>query len=139
SVLQFAVACPAARGNRRHIAMSRAHSRPNAGRAEGVCRYLYIRMDRPRRLLAVLTLRRNRLRGEIVMQREKRELEAIGDAELVEDVREVVFDRLLADRHLCRDVAVGIAAENHADDLELPRREAELFSARPRMRRRQVA
>src|SRR2546426_12460247 len=90
-------------------------------------------------LLTLGTLRRTGLPGEIVMQREQRQLEAIGHAELVEDVREVVFDRLLADRDLCRDVTVGIAAENHADDLELPRRETELFSARPRMRRREVA
>src|SRR6266508_850015 len=45
------------------------------------------------------------------------QLKAIGDAQLVEDRREVVDDRRLADRHALADLSVFQALANQRDDL----------------------
>src|SRR5207244_8937 len=70
---------------------------------------------------------RSRLPGRRVQcdetgaQRVQRELDAIADAELAEDVAQVCFDGLLADEELSRDVAVLAPHRDVAHDLELAR------------------
>src|SRR5689334_24114501 len=49
----------------------------------------------------------------------EREFEAVGNAELVEDVMQVVFYRLLADEHLLCHLAVLVALGNKTDNLTL--------------------
>ena len=51
----------------------------------------------------------------------KRELEAGGDAGLVEDVRQVALDGLFAQVELLGDVAVAAAFNDAADDFKLAR------------------
>jgi hypothetical protein len=50
---------------------------------------------------------------------------AIGDAELGEDVRDVVHDRARADRKLVGNLAVGGVAGHESQDFELTRRQTE--------------
>lgn len=55
------------------------------------------------------------LRGEQpVVDREHRELEPVGDAELVEDVRQVMLDRVLGESELLRDIAVGATLDDRS-------------------------
>src|SRR5204862_6607326 len=61
---------------------------------------------------------------ELRVDRHERELEAVRDAELVENVRNVVLDGVFADGELTRDVLVGQSAYDGGDDLLLARREA---------------
>src|SRR5687767_7304502 len=68
------------------------------------------------------------------MQSEQRQFEAIRYAKLVEDVRQVVFDGLLADREPAGDVAVRVPGQNDADDLELSRGQSKLLTCGLRMR-----
>src|SRR5262245_59276949 len=61
--------------------------------------------DDRRRTTPILFLGRGSF--ETVVHREEREFQAVCDAKLVEDVREMVLDRLHADCILLRDFAVG--------------------------------
>src|SRR4051812_43707361 len=62
---------------------------------------------------------------EFVVECGERELEAVRHAKLVEDIRDVVLDRVLADRELPRDVLVRQPAHDGGDDLLLARRQPE--------------
>src|SRR5262245_35901478 len=56
-----------------------------------------------------------------MMDREERQLEAVGGPDLVEDVGEVVLDRVLAEHELARDLAVAEAGHDGGRDLQLAR------------------
>ena len=63
---------------------------------------------------------------QVVMHREQRELEAIGHTDFVEDVRQVVFDGLFADRESFRNLLVLIRVHDCSDDLPLACGETEI-------------
>src|SRR6185436_12479775 len=61
---------------------------------------------------------------EAMLNGEESELETIRHADLVEDVREVVLDRLDADRELLRNLGVRIATGDGQHDFQLTRSQA---------------
>src|SRR4051794_16237807 len=67
--------------------------------------------------------RRSLRLDEPAADRVPRELDAVVHAELLEDVRPVPCDRLLADVQLVGDLVVGVRLGDELDDLELPRGE----------------
>ncbi len=60
----------------------------------------------------------------------KRQLEARGDAGLVEDIREMAFDGLFAESELLGDVAVAAALDDATHNFKLARGEAVGFALR---------
>ena len=64
---------------------------------------------------------------------EQRELDPARGPDLVEDVRQVGLDRVLADGQLLADLLVGEPADNHPHNLELTRRQPE-YSPAPKLR-----
>ena len=60
-----------------------------------------------------------------MLRGEQRQLQAAGHAELLEDVRQVVLDRLLADGERLGDLLVPRRFDDERDDLELALRQAE--------------
>src|SRR5687767_4613969 len=61
---------------------------------------------------------------EAMMRGEERELDPARGPNLVEDVRQVRLDRVLADGQPLADLFVGAPAHNHPHDFELTRRQA---------------
>src|SRR5262245_66143848 len=61
-------------------------------------------------------------RVEPMLHGEERQFEAVRNAQLVEDVREVVLHGLDADGIFLRDVGVRVAADDRRYDLQLARR-----------------
>ena len=61
---------------------------------------------------------------------EERQLEARGNARLVEDIREMALDGLFTERELLGDVAVAAALDDAADHFKLARGEAVGFALR---------
>ena len=59
------------------------------------------------------------------MHREERELDPARDANLVEDAREMVFDRVFRHSELRGDFPVRVPLGDRLDDLHLTRREIE--------------
>ena len=57
------------------------------------------------------------------------ELDSVGGSELVEDVREVTFDRVFTDREPLSDLFVRVAGHDRPDDLELAPRQSERLAA----------
>ena len=57
---------------------------------------------------------------ELLVDGEKSQLQAVGNAELVKDVVQVVLDGLLADEHALGDFLVFEALRNQLDDLLFP-------------------
>ena len=68
---------------------------------------------------------RNVVCDQAMMQGEQRQLEPGGGPSLVEDVREVVFDRVLAERECPRDLSIGVARDHHFHDVALTVRQGE--------------
>src|SRR5262249_28487830 len=95
----------------------------------------YSARDRP---AAVLAGDADCVRFETMLDREERQLEAVRDPQLAEDVGEVMLDRLHADRKLLSDLGVGVSTKYREHDLELARREAERAAARIGHRRRRA-
>src|SRR5262245_56759763 len=62
---------------------------------------------------------------EAAVDRKQRQLEPVRHADLVEHVREMVLDRLGADRKLVCNVAIGATGHDRGHDLQLARRQAE--------------
>src|SRR5262249_36339708 len=62
---------------------------------------------------------------EMLADREERELEAIGDTELAENLGEVMLDGLLAQREALRDLPVAVAGGDRRHDFKLARCQAE--------------
>ena len=73
---------------------------------------------------------RLRLINQSVVNRVQREFEAVGDAELVEDVVQVVFDGLLGDEKFFADFFVAEALGDELDDFFFAVAEQRLFAAR---------
>jgi len=71
-----------------------------------------------------------RLVDQSVMYRIQRELEAVGDAEFVEDVVEMVLDGLLGDEKFFANFLVAEALGNELDDFLFAVAEQRLFAAR---------
>src|SRR4051794_8045518 len=66
----------------------------------------------------------------LVALRPQRRLRAVGDADRLEDAPEVVLDRLLGDEQPLRDGLVGLALDEHVEDLLLAWREVRLVRRR---------
>src|ERR1039458_409963 len=66
---------------------------------------------------------------------EKSQLKAVGYAQLVEDVADMVFDRLLADRAPLRDVRIRVAGHHQGHNLHLAGRQTIVSGARAIVRR----
>jgi hypothetical protein len=71
-----------------------------------------------------------RLVDQSVMYRIQREFEAVGDAEFVEDVVQMVFDGLLGDEKFLADFLVAEALGDELDDFLFAVAEQRLFAAR---------
>jgi hypothetical protein len=71
-----------------------------------------------------------RLVDQSVMYRIQREFEAVGDAEFVEDVVQMVFDGLLGDEKFLADFLVAEALGDELDDFFFAVAEQGLFAAR---------
>src|SRR5579875_4003303 len=63
------------------------------------------------------------LTNKVMIDGKQRQFQAVGDAELVENVSEVMFDGLLCNLKLLSDVLVGVAVNDGCDDIKFPRRE----------------
>ena len=66
---------------------------------------------------------------ETVVRREERQLNAIGRAQLVENPREVAFDRVFGDREGLRDLPVGGTGDDRFDNVQLASGQPEGFAA----------
>src|SRR3970040_105629 len=66
---------------------------------------------------------------QAVLKSVEGQFQAVGDAELVEDGRQVVLDGLFADEQLLRDVPVLVALHYQFDDFHLARRKLALAVA----------
>ena len=78
--------------------------------------------------------------GESVIDGEERQLQAVGDAQLIEDVSEVVLNSLLADVKFLGNILVRIPGHDRRYNFKFPGRESEPFLPRFFIRERsQVA
>ena len=68
------------------------------------------------------------------MQGVQREFEAVGDAEFIEDIVQVVLHGLLGDEEFFADFAVAETLRDEADDFFLAVAEQRLISARAALR-----
>ncbi len=68
--------------------------------------------------------------NQAVVNRIQRELQAIGDAELVEDVVQMVFDGLLGDEKFFANFLVAKALSDELDNFFFAVAEQRLFAAR---------
>ena len=68
--------------------------------------------------LELRDVRSGGLRNELVVEREERELETVRHAKFVEDVRQVMLDRLLADCEPGCDVDVRKAGDDRRNHFE---------------------
>src|SRR4051794_41475301 len=58
--------------------------------------------------------------NEPMVGSEERQLDSIGSAKLIEDVREVGFDGVLGNRRSCGNFPVRVTSHNRSNDLDLP-------------------
>ena len=65
------------------------------------------------------------------MRGEKREFEAAGDTELVENIRQVMLDGVLADCQLLSHLLIAEPGDDVRNDNELPRRQPERMGVTP--------
>ncbi len=65
---------------------------------------------------------------EMVADSEKSELHAIRDAELIENVSDVVLDGLHAQREPLSNFSIAVPGHNSRDDFHLARSEAEILA-----------
>src|SRR5437667_1074010 len=63
---------------------------------------------------------------EVIVEREQRELEPAGDAGLVEDARQMVLDRVFADRQPPGDALVRFPFDDEREDFAFAARQAEI-------------
>src|SRR5437762_3503826 len=70
---------------------------------------------------------------QMVTCRKQRQLDPIRDAQRVENIRQVVLDRVFTDRELLRDFLVWAAGYHSGDHLHLTRREIEVPAGRSRL------
>jgi len=66
---------------------------------------------------------------QTVVCREERQLNPVGPAQLVENPREVAFDRVFGDRESLRDLFVGGTGDDCFDDVQLASRQPEGLAA----------
>lgn len=64
---------------------------------------------------------------QVMTDDEKRELHAVGDAELIENVGDVVLDGLFAEGKLVSDFLIAISRDNCCNDLHLAGGEAKVL------------
>ncbi len=76
---------------------------------------------------------------EMVADSEKSELHAIRDAELIENVSDVVLDGLHAQREPLSNFSIAVPGHNGRDDFHLARSEAEILARALQTRARQKA
>src|SRR6266851_4043776 len=69
--------------------------------------------------------------NQAVVDRVEREFQPVGDAELVENVVQVIFDGLFADEKFFADFLVPVALGDELDDFLLPLAQQWFFAARP--------
>src|SRR5271165_6022630 len=67
---------------------------------------------------------------KIMVQGEQRQLQAVADPQLVEDIGQVALDGFFANAEGLRDVLVGASFGNQADHLELACRQAKGLAGR---------
>src|SRR5580698_8387153 len=69
------------------------------------------------------------LQGQGLIDGKQGEFQASGNPQLVEDIAEMVFDRVLADLEVFCDLLVGVSGDHGGNDLQLPRGKSKFLFA----------